>query len=212
MAPVVQLARLVWTGPLFTDESWSCSLHFHNAGAAVPMPAAAYADAIEAWMVRAGSRISAAADLAEVKFNNIDPVTGKYSLPVSNNHVVDPVVSGVAAVGPGQLSLAVTTATALARGRGHAGRFYPPTGLPAALNGSDGTISAVIAEEVGDSAAQLINELNAVDPAYRAVVFSKVGQSVEVITHLRVGRIYDTMRSRRTSLQELHVSNSPITP
>lgn len=217
MAPVVQLARLVWSGPLFTAESWSCSLHMHNAGSAVPMPAAAYAPAIKAWMIRSGSNLSLAAKLQEVKFNRIDPLTGRYAGPVSNNFLVEPVVAGIRPSGPGQLSLALTTATALPRGRAHAGRFYPPTGNPQSttspfttVDGATGQISVTAAEAMGDSAALLVTELNAVDPAYKAVVFSKAGQIVEAITHIRVGLVYDTMRSRRSRLAEAHLSASPV--
>lgn len=212
MAPVVHLARLVWSGPLFTSESWSCSLHFHNEGSAVPLPASAYAAPLTAWMARAGSHLSSAAKLEEVKFNIIDPVTGLYQEPVSNNHLIPSPVPGLDSPTPGQLSLCITTGTALARGRGHAGRFYPPTGAPTAIGPTDGTTTSAVAESMGDSAAQLIDALNAVDPMFRAVVFSKAGQLVQPITHLRVGRVYDTMRSRRAQLNELYVSSSPVAP
>lgn len=212
MAPVVNLARLVWSGTLFTNESWSCSLHFHNTGSAVPMPASAYSAAIEAWMTRVTSHISAAAQLKEVKFNKIDPTTGKYTSQTSNNHVLVSVIKGAQLSAPGQISLAVSTRTALTRGRGHAGRFYPPNGMPQAIGVADGTATASFAEAIGDSAATMIDALHAVDPMFRAVVFSKAGQSVEVITHLAVGRVWDTMRSRRRSLPELAVSASPIAP
>lgn len=201
MAPVVQLARLVWSGSLFTDESWSCSLHF-NGPVGPLVPALSFEAALKAWFTRAGSRISDAAKLEEIKFNSIDPITGRYALPVSNNAVSFPVVSGVSAAAPGQLTLAITTRTALARGRAHAGRFYPPTGQPAVALDASGREATTVAQSMAQSAADLIVALNLVDPTFTACVFSRAGQVQEPITHVAVGRVYDTIRSRRTSISE----------
>lgn len=201
MAPIVQLARLVWSGSLFQNETWSCSLHF-NGPVGPLVPVGGFEAPLKAWMTRATSDISTAAKLLEIKFNSIDPVTGRYALPVSNNMVSFPVVAGASTGhGPPQITMAVSTRTELSRGRGHAGRFYPPN-PPELLDAATGQVNASVAAGMAASAATLIQALNAVDPQFTAVVFSKAAQSVEVITGVRVGRIYDTMRSRRTSLVE----------
>lgn len=209
MAPVVRLHRLVWGGRLFDTEQWSCSLHFGSPDTASG-DAADYEPALKAWMTRVGSNISSFAHLDEVKFNIINPTTGRYLFPVSNTDVLAASVTGAKDIGPGQNTLAVTTRTALARGRGHAGRFYPPTGSFSQNMSADGRMAATDAQACALSAAQLISALNAVNPEIHAVVFSKVGQSQEAIVGVSVGRVLDTMRSRRTSLLE-DPQASPLT-
>lgn len=206
MAEIVQLARLVWSGTLFTGESWSCSVHL--AGPIGPLvPATTFEPAIKAWMTRPTSHLSGAARLTEIKFNSIDPVTGKYALPTSNNATVFPDVAGTENSAPGQLSLVVSTRTVLARGRGHAGRFYPPSGNPdSGVSTAAGQVTVAVAGDCAASASTLLTAINVATADFRVVVFSKAGQSVEPVTAVRVGRVYDTMRSRRSSLDENYQS------
>lgn len=210
MAPLVRLHRLVWGGKLGDSEGWSCSLHFNS-----PVDSNALASDFEpaliAWMGRASSRVAATAHLDEIKFNIIDPVTGKYQFPVSNTDVVPSSPAGTAPATPFQLTVAVSTRTALARGRAHAGRFYPPTGGWDAVMDNGGRITTALAQGMADSASELIEALNAAFPMGNVCVFSKVGQIQEPVTHVQVGRVVDTIRSRRTSLDE-DPQSSPVNP
>lgn len=201
MAPVRTLHRLVWGGRLFDTESWSCSLHF-DAQDEVTLPASVFATDLVAWMTSAGARISGSAVLDFIKFNRIAPATGRYFNQQSNTHDQLDMATGTVERGEGQISVAVSTRTALARGRGHAGRFYPPTAdLPIQI---DGRITALLAQDMANAAAALISGLNDTTLAEggQAVVFSKVAQTVEPILSVRVGRVPDTIRSRRSSLVE----------
>lgn len=204
MAPVANLYRLVWGGRLFTAESWSCSVHV-NATAGLNLAASNFTAALVAWMGRSDSNISVAAKLDFVKFNQINPATGRYTLPTSNNDEQLGLAAGVRPAAPGQDSVAVSLRTALPRGRGHVGRFYPPTGVPAPSD-VDGLISAAIATLMATSAASLISSVNTtVGAGAQVVVFSKIGQSVQPVLNVRVGRVVDTMRSRRAQLSENYI-------
>lgn len=201
MAPVATLYRLVWGGRLFDQESWSCSLHIGSTPG-VNLAASTFSAALTAWMARASSNLSGSAKLDFIKFNQINPVTGRYSLPTSEELVQNDLAVGTVPAAFGQLSLAVSTRTALARGRGHAGRFYPPIG-DVAIDTITGLTNGTVVADVGTSAATLLRDINtSLAGTGQLVVFSKVGQSVETITGVRVGRVMDTMRSRRRSLVE----------
>lgn len=199
--PVQTLYRLVWGGRLFDTEGWSCSLHVGSA-AGLNLAASTFNAALVAWMARPGSAISSAARLDFVKFNQINPLTAKYSLPSSNEVIQNDLAVGVASPQLPQLSLAVSTRTVFARGRAHAGRFYPPSGVVSSVQ-PDGRVSSAAAIAAASSAATLLQGINtAVGAGSRVVVFSRVGQFAEPVTNVRVGRVMDTMRSRRTSLLE----------
>lgn len=201
MAPVSELHRLVWGGRLFTNESWSCSLHV-NSVPGLNLAASNFQTAFVAWMGRGTSRVTTAASLDFIKFNTINPVTGRYTLPYSNELVSQNLAAGLAVATHGQLALAVSTTTALARGRGHAGRFYSPAGV-FTVDGTTGQINATEATGVLNSALTLCRDVNTILGAGSSlVVFSKIGQSVQPITGIRIGRVMDTMRSRRRSLNE----------
>lgn len=204
MAPVGTLYRLVWGGRLFTDETWSCSMHV-DSDSGLNLAASNFTAALVAWMERSDSQISASAQLDFVKFNQINPITGRYALPTSNNDEQLTLAAGIRPAAPGQDTVAVSLRTALARGRGHVGRFYPPTGSQTP-DGLDGLITAAIATTMSTSAATLVAAVNtAVGVGSRVVVFSKIGQSVEPVTAVRVGRVTDTMRSRRAQLRENYI-------
>lgn len=201
MAPVGTLHRLVWGGRLFDKESWSCSLNIGGTPA-VNLAASTFQAAIGTWMATSSAKISAAAKLDFIKFNDINPVTGRYVLPISDEILQNDMATGVLAPGPGQNSIVVSTRTTLQRGRAHAGRWYPPTGgVP--IVALDGRISAADAAGMAGAARTLVNAINtALAGQGQVVVFSKVGQSVQPVTAIRVGRVVDTMRSRRAQLLE----------
>lgn len=201
MAPVQTLYRLVWGGRLFDKEGWSCSLSI-GSPTGFNHAASDMSAALVAWMARAGTRNSSAARLDFIKMNQINPTTGKYVLQTTNELLQNDLAVGVSAPGPGQNSVAVSTRTLLSRGRSHAGRFYPPTGniTPDPVSG---LVDSTVIGAMATSAFALITDVNTVLGADGSVVvFSKVGQLVEPVNGVRVGRVIDTMRSRRRSLNE----------
>lgn len=207
MAPVTNLHRLVWGGRLFTLEGWSCSLYF-GSDAGLNIAASSFVAPLSAWMARTGSGISSAARLDFVKFNDINPITARYMPGLSNERIQNDMAVGVASPDQPQLSLVVSTRTVLPRGRAHAGRFYPPTGVVSSVQ-SDGRVSTAGATAAAASGSLLIRDLNAVVGATaRAVVFSRIGQQVQVINAVRVGQVTDTMRSRRSQLPEEYIESA----
>lgn len=201
MAPVTNLHRLVWGGRLFTSETWSCSLYL-GSDAGLNVAANSFVAPLTAWMLRVGSGVSNQAKLDFVKFNDINPITGRYLPGPSNELLQNDMAVGNAAAGAPQLTVAVSTRTDLPRGRAHAGRFYPPTGAVSSYD-STGRISDAAALACATSAATLLQAINGVvGVTARVVVFSKIGQQVQVVNALRVGRVTDTMRSRRRQLAE----------
>jgi hypothetical protein len=201
MAAVQTLYRLVWGGRLFDQESWSCSLSV-GSPAGLNLAASDFKTALIAWMTRAGTQNSNAARLDFIKFNQINPVTGRYVLQVTNEIMQNDMAVGANQAGPGQLSVAVSTRTTLSRGRSHAGRFYPPTWATAPAVDT-GLITVAVAGGMATSAWGLVADVNTVLGADgEVVVFSKVGQIVQPVVGVRVGRVVDTVRSRRRSLNE----------
>lgn len=212
MAPRNVLHRLVWGGRLYTDEAWTCSVHI-DANEILAQAAEDFKAAIAAWVGRADSQLSGAAKLDFIKFNRLLPfvlpngkTSMRYALSTTNEHQELAMANGAGTAGPPQLSTALTFRTGISRGRASKGRIFPPSGQPGL--GADGRISASDAGFIAASGATLIRELNAVvagPGTASVVVFSNIGQLVENVQSVAVGRVVDTMRSRRTSLNEEHV-------
>lgn len=204
MASVSKLYRLVWGGRLFDKEGWSCSLHV-GSDAGLNLAASNFVAALTTWMGASGSGNSAQAKLDFIKFNDINPLTGRYLLPTSNELMQNDLATGASTASHGQLSLCVSTRTAVARGRGHAGRFYPPSGMMTFASAT-GLVVAGTPEGSAATAAALIRSINAtVGVGSRVVVFSKIAQTVTPVTGVSVGHVCDTIRSRRASLLEDYV-------
>lgn len=206
--PIVgTLHKLAWGGPLFAEESWSCSLHIAGAPANLVVPQGII-DAVKAFHVRAGSNISGNAVLDFVKFNQINPVNGKYlSTTESATALINPPLSPPGtAIYPPQVATAVTLATVNERGRGHAGRFYLPSGGMSMQNSGHASNTAIGAVAV--SVKDFVLALNAASGG-GVVVYSKIGQLVQAVTRIKVGDVLDTQRRRRKSLTEVY-SVSPL--
>jgi hypothetical protein len=154
---------------------------------------------------RSGTGVISRAVLREVKVASIGAL-GTYT--------ADPKISGIlAAPGfdvtgnvkpPAQTSLAVSLNTAR-RGATGRGRFYLP--LPGGAVGDDGLYTDVYRDNVAASVKQWLDDLNNepnVDVlGLRVIVASSKGYNTDV-TGVRVGRVPDTMRSRRRSLNETY--------
>jgi len=202
VAAIQNLYRLQFGGLLFLEEQWSCTLHVNSPQILPDSLAGDLFDPIAAWMSRGTSHNAIDAHLQFVKFNKIDPATGKQGAGESFQQTGSAIGANDGA--PGQLTLAVSLTTALARGRGHAGRMYPPN-CSAALAAVDeaGQVPTGTADDIAQSAKTLIEDINTVCAVGAKVcVFSAVGQSQEPITGVRVGHVVDTQRRRRRSLRE----------
>lgn len=198
------LMRLQIGGELNGNEEWSTGVFMHNIGGTAPH-AVDFVPAVTAFFQNANLRWPGSAFLEFVKFNEIAPLTGKYALPVSDTALITPRIgAGGGLRGPGQCAVVISTRTAIPRGRGHAGRMYIPVGVGGSTTivESDGRMTSTTADEMANAGAAFIQALNAVQASCFVVIFSKLAQTVTAVTGVRVGRVVDTMRSRRTSLNE----------
>lgn len=139
------------------------------------------------------------AQLTSIKLNRID-TAGHYADPVAMEHIYpSPIVGPLAGDFPPQLSIVATLGTALERGRGSKGRIYlaPSAGI---FVGTDGRNNVTFTQETATGVKALIDSLNARYTAIgRVGVASKAGSGrFEHVTRVSVGRINDTMRSRRS--------------
>lgn len=135
--------------------------------------------------------------LREVKVAQIGP-DGKYS--------ADPFVKtyglqggGPAAVHPYQVALAISLNTA-ARGAKGRGRFYLPASA-APIVPATGTLSDTDRAFYGTRATAFLNDMQDIVGLGRLVVASQSGSLFPVLS-IRVGATLDTIRSRRTAIDE----------
>lgn len=200
--------RLVVSGSLFTTEgfSWSLSLLRTSESAVAPneVPQGVI-DAVATFHTTPSVVIGTQARLEMIKLNEIGP-NGRYTNQGDTVlYEFDPPVQGTATQNSApQLSVAVSLGTDARRGRAHAGRFYPP--LSSYQLQSDGRISEAQQGLLADAAVTLITDLNDALPNHLVGVTSDIGTGTErLVTHVRVGAVVDTIRSRRTSLDERYV-------
>nr|CRY96625.1 hypothetical protein [uncultured prokaryote] len=209
--------KVVASGTLgLSTEIWSCSLSMAAAGAATqPEDLDIYADAWSAYIARAESGISIYARLDSVKVNLVG-ADGRYVSKGETGEVQIPnnTVGGAnsSQQWPNQCTMAVSLATARARGAGSKGRFFPPMAMT--ILGSDGRIAPTDAAAMAASADELITTLNTgAGSGLTVVVASAVGAgSLRPVTEVRVGRVPDTQRRRRSALDEDYAVSSVISP
>lgn len=211
MAFTDHLLKLVWGGRLFDTEQWTCSLHLISVDSPSTDSSALFQAPISAWFQASESYINKGARLDYVKANEIDPITLHYVDPgFTSEYLYVPSVGPAlsAASGFGQDSLVISLATAAARGRASKGRFYPPSSQ-INLPDNTGAIQATVATTIAVKAVALLDGINAASTA-KVCVFSHIGQTARTVTGVRVGRVMDTQRSRRSSLEEQYVT-APLT-
>ncbi len=109
---------------------------------------------------------------------------------------------------PDQVALAVTLDTARRGPRGR-GRFYLP-GIAVGL-ATDGLIVDVMAKNIANSAATFVNAVNAAWPDNGGVAIASTFAEINLVTSVRVGRVLDTIRSRRSSLIEGYSTPTGVT-
>lgn len=198
--------RLVALGDIYSVETFSFSLSLSPvAPTEVPddVPDGVM-DAVETFFTSSGL-ISQRCRLQSLKLNEIgedgryvnnDTVQRSYDAPVPGASPANP---------PAQVALVVSLATALARGRGHAGRFYVPAcALQVGTNGTTGSANALT---VAQQAWTMLTAIETALPGYQVAVMSDIGAGKAVpVTAVRVGQVLDTIRSRRDKLPEEYVT------
>lgn len=206
--------RLVVSGSLYDTETFAWSLAFIQNTTTPTAPAEvppALISALTTFWQQSGG-ISAFAKIRSVKLNLIGE-DGRYANQQTVEYEPDPPIGGSAQVtiAP-QLALVVSLGTAFRRGRAHAGRFYLP--LPGTGLGTDGRLPANFTGTLAQTSRVMLDEFNtALGPDWRVGVVSDLGTgNAHRVTHVRVGRVLDTLRSRRSSLNEEYSQSDLVTP
>lgn len=223
MAYAGSFHRIVAIGSLYGNETFNFTLSMVPTENPLDVEevtdelATTIASRIQTWWSTASGpsapQIVDDAVLREVKVNRIAS-TGRYQ--DNDVHTVllgTPTAGTVSANLPSQLTTAVTLRTARARGRGSRGRFYLPPVSGLGTLDTSGRLTVARAQEIAISAKALVESINlaywARDGGLRTMmmvgVASDIGTGIfEPATSLEVGRVVDTMRSRRSSLFEDH--------
>lgn len=158
--------------------------------------------------------ITASAVLKSIKLNEIK-ADGHYKSPVTNEHIYPAPMAGKGSPGaPAQIATVATIRTAAERGLASKGRMYlPPCGGFWNLD-TDGRATVSDANRVCQAVVWLgaaINEVYAALPNTDAsrmrvgVASSTRAGEFRVATAISVGRVPDTMRSRRSKSLEAPV-------
>ena len=192
---------LTWGGPSCNGaESWTSGLRFGNPVEPGTTDLEDVFNLIYGWLTDSPIGMSQVFRLGWVKLAAIG-TDGRY--PEGSEAVLyetAPLAGSTTAKHPPQVSLAVTLETGFTRGRAARGRlFLPTTGQDV---GNDGLITAGAAEGVATRTAQFIDDVTDLMAA-PALVMSDVGAgTTRPVEAVSVGRVFDTQRRRRRSLQE----------
>jgi hypothetical protein len=186
-----------------TEEEWAFGLRCASTAAPTQAQADAVAAAAKTWIQTSTSGYSAQTTVAAVKLAQID-TTGLYvagSIARESFPSAATGTYGSAVVHPPQISLAMTMQSTIPRGPGHQTHvFLPGPHFP--------LVTATLAQiSSGNAAAVLSNfrtlalAIQAAGPGNIQVMSKAHAVSANVVT-LRLGRAFDTMQSRRTSIPE----------
>lgn len=201
---------LTFGGPLGDlGEQWSMSLRtdadFVTTGDETAETEQARVDALGAEFVTLWANIvlvGSQAKLAWVKYNRINQA-GHYVYPFTARFDQAPQAPGGSgsSTHPGQVALVASLTTAAGRGPAHAGRMYWP--IPRYSVDSGLRISAANADAAASNVADFIGGVNDAIAPLNVRIYSQVGSGQQrLVTGVKVGRVLDTMRSRRTQLPE----------
>lgn len=212
--------RLVLLGTVYGDI-WNTSVVIAPDESAVGVPEVteslltAVANVVSAWYTNAtgtGAHFCAPWALTGIKLNRIGP-DGLYQDGVTYEHTyAGPLAGSFNAYPPAQLATVLTLRTAVERGHASKGRMYlPPCEGFQSVDPSTGKATIPNALRVAQAGALLVDGLNdaynAAFPDFSAMevaVSSKIGLGLfRRVTRVSVGRVTDTMRSRRSAISEL---------
>lgn len=200
MAAPQNLIKVAFGGTLFTDEIWAMGFHL-ALGSTPQIDPHTLQSALLGFLLDSRAGFTTAAKLTYIKANGINPLTGKYIAGDTREFVVSPAqqLGNAGEPAPAQMAVCVSLGTDLARGRSSKGRFFIPT--VSRIIDASGRITTTSAQDTATSAAEMITKINALG-SHKVVVWSKIGQQAEPVTHVRVGRVMDTQRRRRSSMSE----------
>lgn len=193
------------SGALRGGETWSMGFRMTGMGFDGPQAGeeAALAELVTRIQTWWGTQnvMGAGVWLGTIKYNNIN-MSGKYTFPYTVRHDFPTQLSSASTcTHPNQVAMVATLETGQTRGLAHRGRIYLP--LPPMPVGTDGKISEANATGAAATVKGLLDTINAAPGSGRVLIGSKVGVGAfRNVTGVSVGRVLDTMRSRRTSLTE----------
>ena len=195
--------RLVVSGTLYNVEDFSYGMSFINDNGLGDPPSEVPAGVVSALATYHQAVSTAQAKLTMVKLNLIG-TDGRY---VSQSDTVlhewtTPVVGTGTQSVPPQVSLAVTLRTGARRGLASRGRFYLP--LPnVQVSPTDGILTPTTAGQVLTATNTLVSALETAIPGWDLGVVSNVREGAQrAVDHIEVGRVLDTIRSRRVKFRE----------
>ena len=206
MAYLQPFLRLVAIGSLPQGETWTWSMSFgSDFGPATPpeeVPEGVLT-AIETFHGSSAVALGSGVTLNAVKLNMIG-TNGRYVNPSDTvEHVYETPKNAPGTIQlPPQCATAVSLLTNFKRGLAHRGRFYVPRlGFPV---GADGRLTTSDRSSLLTAAAAMVDSLNdALGPDFFCAVTSDRREGAQRrVSGLAVGRVVDTMRSRRRGLDE----------
>lgn len=158
-----------------------------------------------------GPEVAGQAKLTSIKLNRIG-TDGKYTAGSTMEHVYGTPIpgAGTSAFIPPQLATVATLRTAVERGKASKGRMFLPVCNGFSVVASDGRATLANALRCAQGVASLIDRLNTIynsppgvaTPGHVAVMSNIGSGTTRTVTSVTVGRVTDTMRSRRSSLLE----------
>lgn len=198
-----------------TDETWAFSLRFRLPTGTGTTDLATVWPLWTTYFGMSGAQLVGPVRAVGLKLAFID-TDGRYTDTQDNPLVYEPATPFSTGLGSGikppQCSIVVSLTTGFRRGYAHIGRFYlPPTGQAV---GADFRLSVSDVQQVANASAQLIRDLEDIMGA-QVAVFSDVGMgTTRQVLGVRVGRVVDTQRRRRRSLDEAYVEAAvpPMAP
>lgn len=203
-----------WSPAALASEVWQFGIRVSVGGPAgyYVSDCQAYADAIatavSTWFSSASNFMSNQAVLKSIKVNNINP-SGHYVDPTTHQHdFATPVAGGVASSWTCFNTVAISFTTAIARGRAHTGRIYPPvTGLALADPGHLSTAAQSALVTTGKALLSILLRNDASGHLVSPVIESRVDASSQPIIGVRVGSVPDVQRRRKAQLTETYSSS-----
>lgn len=185
-------------------EAWSFRLNLGPITVG-DVPTSALEAARDSWILNVSGGVGSAARLTEVKHARIG-IDGRYTdepdiLPCDN-----PGGSPTNIIYPPQIAMCVSLITAT-RGASGRGRIYIPNPI-FQVNGS-GLLVETDAQGYATRTATFLGDINAIGNFGPVVVASTKGFN-SVVTEVRAGRVLDTIRSRRRSMDEAYGAEVPV--
>lgn len=199
--------RLVLIGDLYTD-TWNTTVSIANPAGSMSAVSESFiedvADTVATWFEDEGL-FTGRVILTGIKLNRID-TSGHYADPDTREYTYAAPIYGTTGgnVAP-QLTMVSSLLTNVPRGAGSKGRMYMPPQAPLLGLANDGRLTALDAASLAGATVDLLNRLNTVYVPLGAsvVIASKSAPGyMRVVNRVAVGRVPDTMRSRRNTQPE----------